>query len=138
MSFRLPTIPPINNLRDLIKISETFTFYENIDMPVLWKINPILKKLDDLVGMESLKDTLFCQIIYYVQGLHLQNKDEEFLHTILAGPPGTGKTTVAKIISELYSALGVLKNSTGRFKIAKREDFVASYLDKPRQKQRHY
>ena len=95
-------------------------------MPVIWKINPILKKLDDLVGMESLKDTLFCQIIYYVQGLHLQNKDEEFLHTILAGPPGTGKTTVAKIISELYSALGVLRKSTGRFKIAKREDF-ASY-----------
>jgi stage V sporulation protein K len=125
--FALPVAPPIHSLQDLIRISETFSFYSQLDMITLWKLNPIMKKLDALVGMTSLKDTIFNQILYYIQGMHLRNKEGEFLHTILSGAPGTGKTTVAKIIGDLYVALGVL-SPNGTFKIAKRDDFIAGYL----------
>ena len=44
----------------------------------------------------------------------------------LSGPPGTGKTEVAKIMGKIFSNLGVLKKNT--FKKVTREDLVAGYL----------
>ena len=29
------------------------------------------------------------------------------MHTVIAGPPGTGKTEIAKIMGELFSNLGI-------------------------------
>jgi len=46
---------------------------------------------------------------------------------MLYGPPGSGKTSVAKIIAKIYQGLGVL-SKTGPFKIAYRDDFIAGYL----------
>ena len=33
------------------------------------------------------------------------------MHTVIAGPPGCGKTEVANIMANIYSALGFLKNN---------------------------
>jgi DNA polymerase III delta prime subunit len=45
---------------------------------------------------------------------------------ILWGPPGVGKTTVGKILAELYCSLGFLKSNN--FKIADRSDLIGGYL----------
>jgi Holliday junction resolvasome RuvABC ATP-dependent DNA helicase subunit len=50
----------------------------------------------------------------------------DFKHTVICGPPGTGKTEVAKIIGKMYSKIGVLKKNT--FKKVTRGDLVAGYL----------
>jgi len=46
---------------------------------------------------------------------------------MLYGPPGSGKTSVAKIIAKIYQSLGILSKS-GPFRIAYRDDFIAGYL----------
>jgi SpoVK/Ycf46/Vps4 family AAA+-type ATPase len=94
---------------------------------MLWRITPYLEELDSLVGMETLKESLFYQLIYYLQGMHIRNQSEEYLHTILYGQPGCGKSTVALIIAKIYQAMGILSKN-GPFKIAHRDDFVAGYL----------
>ena len=94
---------------------------------MLWRITPYLEELISLIGMKALKDSVFCQILYYLQGLHTRNSSVEYLHTMLYGPPGSGKTSVAKIIAKIYQGLGVLSKS-GPFKIAYRDDFIAGYL----------
>jgi len=50
----------------------------------------------------------------------------DFMHTVIYGSPGTGKTEIAKIIGQIFSNLGVL--SKGSFKKVTRSDLVAGYL----------
>ena len=93
---------------------------------MLWAIIPQLIKLDKIIGMVELKQTIFYQIIYYLQELNIKD-NEEYLHTVIMGSPGSGKTTIAEIIGEIYKNMGILSKSSS-FKIAKREDFIAEYL----------
>lgn len=123
-------IPEVKSIKDLILASKTLRFYKNIDTVMLWKIAPYLEELDSMVGLSSLKDTVFLQVIYYLQNMHktgLASGNEEYLHTMIYGAPGHGKTNVAKIIGKIYQAMGILSED-GPFRVAYRDDFIAGYL----------
>jgi len=124
---KLQDAPPVHCIRDLVEIGKSIKFYKNIDTIMLWRISPYLEQLDQMIGLDSLKETVFFQVIYYLQNMHTRNQNEEYLHTLLLGAPGTGKTTVAKIIGKIYQGMGILSDS-GVFKIAHRDDFIAEYL----------
>jgi SpoVK/Ycf46/Vps4 family AAA+-type ATPase len=118
--------PEISNLKDLISLAKSLKFYKNIDVIMLWEVCPHLEELNNLIGMESLKDSVFFQVLYYLQGLHVKN-NEEYLHTAIYGSPGCGKTTVAKIIGRIYQSLKILSKNCS-FRVAYRDDFIAGYL----------
>ena len=86
-------------------------------MKALHKIKPDLIELNNMIGMKHLKESIVDQLIYYLQNLHLPIFDNgksvnsgDFLHTVIYGSPGTGKTEVAKIIGRIYSNLGIIKS----------------------------
>ena len=81
-----------------------------------------LENLDKLIGLKKLKDQLLEQLLYFVQG----NNDNIMLHTVIEGPPGTGKTTVANIMAEIYAGIGILKKN--KFNVIKREDLIGQFL----------
>lgn len=124
---QLMNAPPVNTINDLVEIGKTIQFYKNLDTIMLWRITPYLEELNSMIGMTELKETVFLQVIYYLKGFHLRNNNEEYLHTIIMGSPGHGKTEIAKIIGKLYQAMGILSED-GPFKIAYRDDFIAEYL----------
>ena len=124
---KLETLPPINSIDDLIEIGSSSKFYKNINVLMLWDILPHLIELKNMIGMKSVKESIFFQIIYYLQGMHLRNKDGDYLHCIITGLPGSGKTSLAHIISKIYQKLGILSKNS-KFKLAHREDFVGEYL----------
>jgi len=124
---KFETLPPCSNLDDLINIGKTMKFYKNFDVVILWDILPYLIDLQSMIGMKSVKESIFYQTIYYLQNMHSRNLDGDYLHTIITGKPGTGKTTVAKIIGKIYQHIGVL-SSNSKFKIAHREDMVGEFL----------
>lgn len=126
-SIKLEDAPPVNSIQDLIEIGKTIKYYKNIDTVMLWRITPYLEDLESMVGMRKLKETIFFQVMFYIQKMHTRNKNEDYLHTLIMGAPGTGKTTVAKIIGKIYQSLGILSRS-GPFKIAYRDDFIAEFL----------
>jgi len=121
----------VNNLQDLIDIIEenpVITNIEyNIDINSLHKILPSLKRLNNMIGMEMLKENIVDQLLYYIQDLHInKNTTTDFMHTVLYGPPGTGKTEIAQIIGEIFSNLGILQKKV--FKKVIRSDLIAGYL----------
>lgn len=124
---KFENLPQINSLDDLIKAGNNFKFYKNVDSIMIWRLTPYLSQLNKLIGMAQLKESLLYQILYYIQGMHLRNKENDYLHTIIMGAPGTGKTTVAYIIADIYKTIGIL-NVNAPFKIAHRNDFIAGYL----------
>lgn len=125
LKLTLEDAPPVKSIGDLIELGKSLKFYKNIDVSMLWNITPFLEELNSMIGMESLKETLFFQIIYYLQGMNVRN--EEYLHTVIYGPPGCGKTTVAEIIAKIYKGMNILSEDSS-FKKASRDDFIAGYL----------
>ena len=135
----LPNIPKeiinidatINNLQDLIDLTRDYPLVPhieyNINMKAIHNIKIELDLLNNMVGMNSLKNSICDQIIYFIQNLHNHSsKNEDFMHTVIYGPPGTGKTETAKIMGKIFSKIGILKR--GVFRKATRSDLVAGYL----------
>ena len=122
----LETAPEVFDIPSLIEIAQRRVRYLNLDAETLWKILPELTKLNNMIGMKDLKMTLFYQIVYYLQSMHKKGNNE-YLHAVITGPPGTGKTSVAEIIGNIYKNMGIL-STNAKFTLAKREDFIAPYL----------
>jgi SpoVK/Ycf46/Vps4 family AAA+-type ATPase len=160
----------INSIGDLIRLCNDYKLAENveynIDMKSLHKINDDLVELNNMIGMKTLKENIVDQLLFYLQNLHVYKdmstststsngnkrtnvETGDFLHTVIYGSPGTGKTEVAKIIGRIYANLGVIKSkpmslsdkkksssslspswssSRPKFKKVTRSDLIAGYL----------
>ena len=119
----------INSLNDLIDLCKKYPIsYDveyNINMKAIHDIkNPVIR-LNNMIGMNKLKENVINQILYFIQSFH-QGSSNDFMHTVIYGPPGTGKTEIAKILGDIFSKLGVLKNK--KFKKVTRSDLIAGYL----------
>ena len=133
---KIPLDKEIDTLEDLLEFIDKNPVEKNvqynIELQNLHNIREPLEELTKIVGMQSLKKNIVEQILYFVQDFHskpnstLLIKNQDFLHTVLCGPPGTGKTEIAKLIGKMYSKLGIL--SKGTFKKVTRSDLVAGYL----------
>jgi ATP-dependent Lon protease len=130
----LSTPGTIKDFIDLINENKVCDDIEyNIDLKSLNNIKNELIELENMVGTENIKKCVFEQLIYFIQDLHIRDISKEFgnnigdfKHTVIMGPPGTGKTKIAKIIGKMYSKLGILKNNV--FRKVTRNDLIAGYL----------
>ena len=79
-------------------------------------------KLDELIGLEHIKETIDDLIAYFSMN---RGKKVDF-HMSFTGNPGTGKTEVARILGKLLRQEGILP--TNRFIEVTRKDLVGEYI----------
>ena len=94
------------------------------------EIEEIKKEMDAIVGLDKVKEYIFSLEEYYkVQKRRAEEglkTSEVSKHMIFTGSPGTGKTTIARIISKYLKAIGVLTG--GQLVEVSRADLVGRYV----------
>lgn len=100
------------------------------EMPKQVSTEESLSKLDELIGLQGVKD----DVRKMANIIKLEQKRAELLgesgkvvadHYVFAGNPGTGKTTVARIMADIFVSLGLLP--TNKLIEVSRDDLVAGY-----------
>ena len=93
-------------------------------------IEALVNNLNTLIGLDGIKNEV-TQLINFLKFQQMRQAKgllvpQQSLHMVFTGNPGTGKTTIARLIAQIYKSLGIL--SKGQFVETDRSGLVAAYL----------
>ena len=100
------------------------------ELPPARPVDEVLAELDELIGLDAVKaevklvaDLTRVQLLRAERGLPVIDQSR---HLVFSGNPGTGKTTVARLLAEIYRSLGVV--ARGHLVEVGRSGLVAGFV----------
>ena len=124
------SITPYANTEDIIRKEQGKDNKERIVLTSKSNDTKAIEQLNQLVGLSEVKkeikgiaDFVSVQSIRKERGLPVPQMS---YHLVFTGNPGTGKTTVARLVAQIYKELGVL--SSGHLVETSSKDLVAGYV----------
>lgn len=135
IELKLQSIEPISQIDILADMAilanqKTYSMSSLLPLPNNLEYQEVMDELDEVIGLKEVKEYILSLKDHFemakrreLQGLKSSAISK---HMIFTGNPGTGKTTIARIVSRYLKAIGLLEN--GQLVEVSRGDLVGRYV----------
>jgi len=94
-------------------------------------IEEILDELNGLIGLENIKVKVkeyidYISFLQFREESGIEEEEKVVLHSVFTGNPGTGKTTVVKLLGKIYQSMGLL--SKGHVHSVEASDIISGFI----------
>ncbi|MBN2890228.1 MAG: AAA family ATPase [Bacteroidales bacterium] len=113
------------DVQKLVKVANLSKIDIEVDENLLQEAN---EELNKLIGLEDVKTEVseLVKLVRYYREIGKDVLNSFSMHAVFTGNPGTGKTTVARILGRIYKSLGLLER--GHVVETGREGLIAGYV----------